>query len=192
MSSNRIVYQNWIVELGRDPDRPPDIPGPDLDRSDFISLDELPEMSAARDKSNPAGSDFERVAAIREAVGCALEQLSDDEREFVERFYYIGQSYQRISQKSGRAIYKLEAIHKRAIKKLRKLLAPTVATMFGLTAGDNPRCVVCNSEYRGEIDRLIASREPRATWRPVIQTIKKKYGLIITTPQTLIGHRKYH
>ncbi len=188
MGSNRIVYQNWIVDLGHDPDLAPEAAGSGLD---VISLDDLirqagdvardarPEASARRD---------EIIRAVREA----LEKLGEDEREFIERFYFVGQSYRRIAEKSGRAIYKLEAVHKRALKRLRKELRPTVERLFQLRPQACRRCVICRSPYREQIDELIRNKEPTATWRGVMREIYHRYGLKITTPQILIGHQKYH
>ena len=67
-----------------------------------------------------------------------------------------------------------------------------VAELFGVTEESRPDCIICRSEHRREIDRVIASREEAETWRPVIRKIRERFGLKITTPQTLIGHEKYH
>ncbi|RKX24166.1 MAG: hypothetical protein DRP45_08815, partial [Candidatus Zixiibacteriota bacterium] len=102
------------------------------------------------------------------------------------------QSYRQISEKSGRAIHKLEAIHKRAVRKLRKELRQTVKELFDLNGRSNHDCVICRSPHRAEIDKLIKQKMPEQTWRPVMKQIREAFGLKITTPQTLIGHRKYH
>ncbi len=163
MPSNRIVYRDWIVELGRDPALPPPLEGEEGQRK-----------------------------TIEEAVEKALRALTADEREFIQRFYYMGQTYREISESTGRAVYRLEALHKRATKRLRKELAPLVNRLYGVAETSIPDCVICRSGCRPEIDRLIAGRDKAETWRPVIQQLREVYGLKIATPQILIGHEKYH
>jgi len=163
MPSNRIVYRDWIVELGRDPALP------------------LPTEGAN-----------DHQAAVEEAVEKALEALSEDEREFIQRFYNMGQTYREISESTGRAIHRLEALHRRAAKRLRKELAPLVRQLYGVEGEPAPECLICSSGYRKEIDELIAAKKKSETWRSVIREIRKRYNLKITTPQILIGHEKYH
>lgn len=163
MPSNRIVYQDWIVELGRDPGR----------------------VLAAEDGEG-------NRAIIEAAVESAIRKLTEDEREFIQRFYYMGQTYREISESSGRALYRLEALHRRAVRRLRKELAPLVAELYGLENKKRPDCVICRSEHCEKINRLISARKESETWRPVIRRIRERFGLKITTPQTLIGHQKYH
>ncbi|MCD6250412.1 MAG: sigma-70 family RNA polymerase sigma factor [candidate division Zixibacteria bacterium] len=170
MSSNRIVYQNWIADLGRDPGQRPD-PDP------FVAKDPI---------------EIERREKICRAVAEALERLTDDEREFVERYYFMGRSYREISELSGRTPHRLEALHQRALKKLQKELTPLVKELYSLTPATNYDCPICASPDRNEIDRLIESRDPTSTWRPVMRQIREKYNIGIVTPQTLIGHEKYH
>jgi len=170
MSSNRIVYQNWIADLGRDPGRQPD-----------------PGSPVAEDPV-----DIKRRDQIRRAVTEALEQLTDDEREFVERYYFMGRSYREIAELSGRAPHRLEALHQRALKKLQKELMPLVKQLYDLVPATNNDCPICASPAREEIDRLIESRDRSGTWRPVMKQIREEFNIGIVTPQTLIGHEKYH
>lgn len=163
MSSNRIVYRDWIVELGRDPALPP----------------------ATEDQKH-------RQLLVENAVEQALKRLSEDEREFIQRFHYMGQTYREISESTGRALHRLEALHRRAVRRLRKELAPLVKELYGVDGAKPAECVICRSEFRAEIDRLIAARDTARTWRPVIRQIRDRYGLKISTPQILIGHEKYH
>lgn len=167
MGASRIVYQNWIVELGRDPNE-------DLTKSDGSHSDEKRQM------------------AVREAVIKALECLSEEERSFVERFHFMGQSYREISEETGKDIYRLDALHKRALRRLRVKLEPLVRRLYGITAGQRDSCPICESEYRNEIDRLISSKEESDTWSEIIRSVKSRYNIRISTPQILIGHEKYH
>jgi hypothetical protein len=170
MSSNRVVYLNWIADLGRDPGQRP-VAGP-------------------AEAEDPA--DIERRERTGRAVAEALGRLTDDEREFVERYYFMGRSYREISELSGRAPHRLEALHQRALKKLQKELTPLVKQLYGLTPVAHNACPICASSVRDEIDRLIKSRDPAGTWRPVMKQIREEFNIGIITPQTLIGHEKYH
>ena len=176
MSGSRLVYQNWIVELGGCPDQVRAEAGK---AGQVVSPGQL-----AREK--------ERQEMIRGEVADALSTLTDDEKEFIERFYYCGQTYGEISERSGRAIHKLEAIHKRALRKLKKRLQPLVARLYGSEPAHKENCVICDSPFRPQIDRLISSRRQSETWKNVIRIIRSEYGIRIGTPQTLIGHKKYH
>jgi len=189
MSSSRVIYQNWIADLGRDPAVPVDPDSPDeLTGQTETRVDEI-ECSAVR-PLDPQES--QRVERIREAVVEALSRLNENEREVVEQFHLMGRTYREIAELSGRTPHRLEALHERAVKKLRKLLAPLVKELYGLGSGSEVECPICSSPRRSEIDRLITERDQEKTWRPVMRRIKTAFGLKITTPQTLIGHQKYH
>jgi len=193
MSRKRIIYQNWIVELGRDPDlkyRQKEMP-------EIVSLDSgLLGKIIKKENSDLNSSRVDRKI-IREKVQAALAKLSSDEQEFIRQFYFMGISYREISEKSGRAVYRLEALHRRAVKKLHKTLACFVEARFKMkvtqisSIGKN-NCPICNSSSRTEIDSIISNRDPRKSWRPVISEIGSKFELKIKSPQLLIGHEKYH
>ena len=172
MAKNRLIFLNWAAESALA-----------ADKSAYLPLDE--EVSERMER---------RLAMIRRRVGEAMAGLTEEEKEFVERFYYIGQGYRKISEKSGRSVYKLEAVHKRALRKLKKTLTPLVRELFDCeTEGAKEYdCPLCRSPFRKEIDRLINGRDPEGTWRPIIRALKEKYGIKIKTPQILVGHEKYH
>jgi hypothetical protein len=133
-----------------------------------------------------------RRRQIRKAVAFALSKLGDNERELIEQFHYMGRSYREISGRSGRSIHRLEALHQRALKKLRTALAPLVKQLYGLGVSTDPDCPICTSPHRASIDRLIRERNRSDTWRSMIRLLKGRFGILITTPQTLIGHERYH
>ena len=132
------------------------------------------------------------IEELKEVVRKALEKLTDNEREFITLFYYQGKTYREISRQSGISIYRLESLHRRALKRLKRELRSFVEKRYGITIETESSCPICKSPYREEIDKLINSRNPRDTWKTVIQEIKERYNLIIKTPQLLIGHEKYH
>ncbi len=164
MARSRVLYQQWIVDLGREPAQP----------------------------TQEESSTDDRRQIIREAVREALQKLNDDQREFIERFYYMGMCYEELAERTGRTMHRLEAIHKTALRRLRKELQPFVAATFGIDSEVITDCPICASPYRDEIDQLIAAKPESATWSGVMQELAERFDLRITTPQTLIGHSKYH
>lgn len=170
MSPARLTFQNWIVALGRDPS---------------VRYHDEPIISAVQD-SGETGS------GIREAVQQAIESLTEQEKFFIIRFYFMGQGYAEMSELSGRAGHRLVAIHRRALTKLRTRLSDFVRRRFRIEPAIGKKCPICQSSSRCEIDALIAHRDRTRTWRPVIDVLKNRYSLKIKSPQMLISHEKYH
>ena len=173
MTRGRITYRNWIVEYGRDPELP-------LDPASM-----MPTSQKAHDND-------EMREAVRQAVEEALDELPYSEREFIIRFHFMGESYRHLAEETGREIHKLEALHRRALRRLKNKLAPFVAERFGLGVASKRTCPICNSDNRSQIDGLIKARNRRQTWRPVMRQLRSRYGIVVKTPQILIGHEKYH
>jgi hypothetical protein len=171
MGANRITIQNWIVDLGIDPNRLRQSANPDE-----------PESHAPPDSSD----------GIDTAVQLALRSLSDEEREFVTLYFFMGKSARELAEDSGRSVHKLEALHKQVIRKLRQRLAPFVEQRFGLSTALQSDCPICNSPNRERIDQIISSRDRTCTWRHVLDRLRKEFRLSIRSPQSLIGHEKYH
>jgi hypothetical protein len=163
MSDSRIIYQNWIVELGHDPDIP-------VYMSGKSSVD----------------------SRIADKVRSAMTRLTEEEREFIARFYFMGQTYQDLSKATGRAEHKLSSLHKRSIRKIRRLLADYVRSEFGLSSEGFRPCSLCSSEHLNEINELIRNRDRTATWRGVMRELNERFGIRVRTPQLLIGHERYH
>jgi len=133
-----------------------------------------------------------RDGQIELAVRSAIAELDDREREFIIQYYYAGQTYRQIGERLGVPRHRLETIHRRAIRRLRALLGAFVRDRYGVADDVSPGCPLCASPNRAEIDRIIRSRDPDGTWRPVIRALKQRFGLKITAVQTLISHEKYH
>lgn len=187
MPQNRIIYQNWLVELGAEPK--------EIQKEGLLKLFSLEEMLEGKfDLADEFQfeEDRLRLTELKEAVSGALKKLSDEEREFIIRFYYMGESYVVLSEKTNRPLHKLAALNKKATRKLKKHLAVFVKQRFGITENLNKSCPICQSAYREEINRLIAGRDKTKTWRPLLKILREKYQLKIKTVQTVIGHEKYH
>lgn len=165
MGRERIVYQDWIVELGRDPATIGQVPPP-----------------AQRCDSVP----------IITAVNQALHALEAEEAFFIRSFYMQGMGYREISRLTGRAIYRLEALHAGAVKKLKRRLYALLGGRYRIPAPPQPECPLCRHPRAEAIDRLIRAKSPEETWRRIIRELRHDYGIVIDTPQRLIGHRKYH
>ena len=192
MSGNRVVYQNWIVEMGIDPDQLQITDQWNIPLLESISLDE-PSVRAISDEESRLGvKEGENSREIQSRVRQALERLNVQEREFIVQFYFIGKSYREISEQSGRPIYKLEALHKRAVKKLKNKLNSFVQERFGIKTESDAGCPICQSPHVVQINRLISKRDKTATWKPIIKALREKYGITVRSPQVLIGHEKYH
>lgn len=192
MSGNRVVYQNWIVEIGFDPSKPKTKENWDNPLLEFISLDEPSALAITDEEVRRVIEERKNTETTRHTVREALERLSVQEREFITQFYFMGKSYREISDQSGRPIYKLEALHKRAVKKLKKELSAFVQERFGIEVNVGGDCPICRSPHVSEINQLIAEHDKTSTWKPIIKTLQDRYGLKIASPQVLIGHEKYH
>lgn len=185
MARNRLTYQNWIVDIGRDP-------GSAFEQSnnpDALLTDggESTGLFPSVDKALPPLEE-ELIQKVRSA----LDGLTDDEREFIIRFYYMGQSYQKISKQTGRVAHRLVSLHNRAINKLKANLSGFVRLRFDLEPSLKKICPLCESSQVEQINRLIITRDKRQTWRPVLKALKDNYGITVSSPQLLIGHERYH
>ena len=186
---NRILYCGWLAENRRvDKERNVEnIPEPfiDFESLESFELEELERLVLERQGEEVA----ERINL---AVGEAMRQLTDDEREFLARFYSMGQSYRELSEKSGRTIHSLEAMHTRAKRRLRKLLTSFVKREFGLATGSAQLCPICSSPDRTDIDCILNKHAPEDTWRRELRLLRTRFGIDRITPQTIIGHINYH
>lgn len=190
MSQERVICRNWIVDLGRDPVAAP-------------VLAELP-LSAEQSRRGdsppgdfPSSADWaeRRAREVADAVSVALRHLAPDERDLIERLYFMGEGFREQAEETGKAIYRLEGLHLRAVRKLRRRLAAFVQRQYGVRShrvSERAACPLCDSPERAEIDVLIRSRDPKSTWGQTIEIIYERYGIKIVSPQTLIGHLKYH
>ena len=97
-----------------------------------------------------------------------------------------------ISDLLGRKEYKLDAMHGRVLKILRKKLSSFVAEEFGVCERVNPNCIICCHPEREAIEEILRQKKPEDTFRPIYRELKCKFDLKISTPQILIGHMKYH
>ncbi|RKX20003.1 MAG: hypothetical protein DRP51_06445 [Candidatus Zixiibacteriota bacterium] len=166
MAKGKIIYQNWIVDIGFDPGQTAKIGI----KNDIIKPDEK----------------------VISAVRTAIKKLTEQERNFIENYYFQGKTYREIARILNRRISRIEGLHRRSLAKLRKYLAGFVKERFGIDAEIGRECIICASPYKEKIDRLIKSKSRQETWKRIIEILWNKYQIRIKTPQVLIGHQKYH
>jgi hypothetical protein len=162
----KVIFQDWIVDLSHDP-----------------SVKKYHDSTDEEIRPNP-----KIVRAVRKALG----KLTDSECELVRMFYYEGENLARIASEFKLDYKEVCKIHSRAIRKLRKHLAAFVSREFGLKTNYNKNCPICNSPYLGEINNLFKLKKKEETWKKIIHSLKTSYKIEIKTPQTLIGHQRYH
>lgn len=166
MPPKRIIIGNWLVDIAIDPKN--EIP---------LYTDEI---------SPPSNSEVEN------AVRTALNKLSPQEREFVERYYFQGESYRQIAKALKKRDCRIESLHRTAMRKLKNYLASFVKEKYGIEIEPDPNCAICLSSNRRKIDSLIDAKKISATWKSIIRTLRENYHINIKTPQSLIAHQKYH
>jgi len=169
---SRIHCLNWATEL-------------------YGCLDEKIEERILQDIPDGKKS-FERDESINRQVRKAVERLSSLENQFIQLFYFEFKSYQEIAGILKKRTYRLERIHQRALGKLRILLADFVKERFKLDVPKKTDCIICKSPFRQELDELIRNKKEEETYAPLIRIFKQKYGIVIKTPQVIIGHRRKH
>lgn len=166
MGKAKIIYQNWIAEIGADPHK----------------------IREVMSSDSPGLPDDEIVRAVQKA----LKKLPPFQRELIERYYFDGCSCEELSRDYDFRIREIRAYLRQAIKSLKKSLNPFVKGRFGLQTDRIADCPICTSPFREEIEKLIIGRNPRETWKNVMKILRQDYGLDIKAPQTLISHKKYH
>jgi Sigma-70, region 4 len=162
----KIVYRNWIVEVGADP------------KHREILL------------SDNAGPPYNQ--RIIRAVRAALSSLTAPEKEFVERYYFQGETCTQIAEALGQPLNRVEGLQRRVVAKLKKELREFVRKEFDLEIPREKDCPLCASPFRAEIDNLIRAKRKEETWRGIIGVLRSKYRLAVKGPQVLIGHRNCH
>lgn len=130
----------------------------------------------------------ERTAA---EVRNALAQLSALERRVIEMYHFDGRSIRSIAATLRKRPSTITNLHRCALKKLRKLLAEYAHDRYAI-APERSTCCICLSQHRQAIDDLIKRKRPEEPYGPLIREIRERFDLRIVSPQTILGHMKYH
>lgn len=127
------------------------------------------------------------VKAVRDAVA----QLTQEERAVIELYHFDGISSAAIARRMGKSSKSVLNVKRRALRRLRGLLAEFAEERFGI---DRKRsgCCICRSRESERIEELIAAKKPEEPYSVLIRAIKVRFGVRIVSPQTIIGHTKYH
>ena len=162
----RVSYQNWIADIGFNP----------VDINNIML------------EYRPVKPNRKIISAVQQALG----KLTSREREIIMRYYFEGESLDHIAVAIGKQVNQVATIHRRAVNKLKRFLAIFVKNEFGIKNELTKNCPLCNSVDKNEINKIIKTKKEEETWRRTILELKKKYRIIIKSPQILIGHQKYH
>jgi len=129
---------------------------------------------------------------LEKKVNQALDRLDQIERKFILYFYFDCLSYEKITLLLKRRKDKLQRIHQNALNKLKLILKDYVEKRFKLGVEDENNCIICQSPYREELDKIIRGKRKEETWKRIIRILQDHYDLRIKAPQTLIGHLRKH
>ena len=133
----------------------------------------------------------QRRERISKAVREALEKLDATERLIVERHHFQGETLIGIARQLNRKPGAIVNSHRRALRMLCKHLSKFAATEFGIR-DEKSECCICSCPEREAVDTLIAAKKPEQPYGLLMRQLREQFGLEIRSPQTIIGHRKYH
>jgi hypothetical protein len=129
----------------------------------------------------------ELIARVRAAV----EQLRGNERMVLERHRFDAVPFTVIAAELNWRVIRVQNVERRALRRLRRLLAPYVRERFGIEA-PQAKCPICDSACRGQADIMIAARINQESFGVLMSRLRCSYGIRVISPQTIIGHSKYH
>jgi len=129
---------------------------------------------------------------IIEEVNRAISKLPKSDREFVQLYWFEGRSVDELASIFGKRRHNIESLNKRILRKLKYHLAGYVRERFGIDVDSGEDCIICNHPQREEIDKLLLAKKESETFRPIYRKLRERFGIVVSTPQILIGHMKYH
>jgi hypothetical protein len=129
----------------------------------------------------------ELASKVREA----LNELTAVERITIERHDFEGLSFAKIAAELEWPYSKVLIVRRRALRRLRKVLAPYVQERFGVSL-PSLDCPICISPLRREAENTIAERKREESYSKVISQLRHDCKITIISPKTIIGHMKYH
>lgn len=128
-----------------------------------------------------------RILAVQDAIA-ALPAL---EQSVIRLIHFEGATAPEIAASENLAPDAVLNLHNRALKLLRKALSPLATREFNIPA-TLTKCVICSSPNRAEIDELLRSQPPGASFRSVMRAIRINFGVNVVSAMTIVGHCKYH
>lgn len=121
----------------------------------------------------------------------ALDELTDMERITIVRHDFEGLSFAKIAAELEWPCAKVQVVRRRALRRLRKVLAPYVKERFGVSL-PSLDCPICVSPFRREAENIIVKRKREESYSKVISQLRLDFNITIISPKTIIGHMKYH
>ena len=179
MARNRVSFEDWISALCASPER-------DRERErDWAPCTEADEKEREENER--------RADKISREVRRALELLDKGERESVELYYFMGESLENITERLSVSKRQVEKNLRVGTLKMKRILYKFVRESFQLMkTPSQPNCLICASSDRDIAEKIIKSKKPEEPWRRVMRELREKLGIEIRTPQSLIGHVRYH
>jgi predicted DNA-binding protein (UPF0251 family) len=161
----RLIYQDWIAEMGRYP-------------------------GMAHVEAAPPSTHYNPI--IVRAVTQALNDLESDQARFIRAYYFYGKSYREISRSTGKSSTMLQSLHQRALKKLARSLYVLLGRRYNIPCPRNNDCPLCLHPRSAEIDRLLRAKPEAETWCRIVAILRDEFNLETPMPSRIIGHMKYH
>ena len=143
-------------------------------------------------KTSAGNSSQSQDIELSQKVREALDRLEPSEREALELFHFLARPLDEISAQMNLTRRGVERRIRSGRLKLRRLLAGYVQTRYGIMTGPERRCTICEAEKRLEAEKIILSKSPEETWRRVLRVLREELNIQVGSPQTLVGHMKYH
>jgi hypothetical protein len=131
------------------------------------------------------------LARRARAVRQALRQLPQRERRLIELHHFQGDSLVDAAAKLQEDSERIRIVYRSAMRRLRMLLSRFIADEFGVKSGTN-NCAICSSIHRAEIEEILSHRAEHEGYAKVIAEIAGRFAVRLKSPQTIVGHLKYH
>ncbi len=152
-------------------------------------VDESADRIWAMDQTD--SSSIQARSRRAHAVQAAIALLPETEQLVVRLFYFEGRTSQQIAEQLGLDGETIEKVRQRAMRRLREKLRKFAETEFGISV-QGPKCEICRSPKRSEIEALLLRRQPGEPCREIMRTLKELYGIHILSASTIVSHCKYH
>jgi hypothetical protein len=133
-----------------------------------------------------------RQEILRNEVRGAVAKLDRQQREFIERFYFMGETYDQIERRTGKERHRLETIHRQALERLRFLLTDFVEGFYGVRVERESKCPICDHPRKAEIEEVLREKRAEESWRPTLEILREKFNLEVSSVWVLVAHLRKH
>jgi hypothetical protein len=133
-----------------------------------------------------------RQEILRNEVRGAVAKLDRQQREFIERFYFMGETYEQIERRTGKERHRLETVHRQALERLRFLLTDFVEGFYGIRVEREGGCPICDHPRKAEIEEVLREKRAEESWRPTLEILREKFNLEVSSVWVLVAHLRKH